>query len=573
MSRILFILPAILLGGLMSCRADALQSLWAPLGKEVEAFDSMMERAAFVDMPKRDFKAIASRLYVPANTPDPRQARARVCFWKGWVTVKDDPASALKLALQAIALCDSTRYPYDHTRFLLLKADCFRYSGSFADAYFLYRDNIDKLKKFGDDFWTAKAMVCLGVILQDLGEYHEADIYYSRAQALFEKAGSRAASTKNLINLANTSYLLGDKEKGLSYLNGLEKNKYVINDSIYVANVLVSRFHISEYNDTAAAQKAYEISNCISDDNLAVISRVALGLSSLNKGKPREAIDYYTKAYGIADRLNDHPNKKFILEGLEKCYTALGNPDSASICRQQILMLNDSVYYQENIDNLKRFEYLTTINDYEQTLRRQEERHRMRSILTMSLIVFLVVVLVLSLWLLWTSRRRNMTERRLQEEKNRRLELLNRQYTIEIEAKEKEIASNTVILAQKNTKLKELAEQIRLMEKQGEIARSESQILNDRISNELSTDDDWKYFKLRFDKVHPLFFASLKEAYPALSKTELRLCAYIRVGMSAKEIAQILSVRPETVNTSRYRIRRKMQLDPQESLEAILENF
>lgn len=130
-----------------------------------------------------------------------------------------------------------------------------------------------------------------------------------------------------------------------------------------------------------------------------------------------------------------------------------------------------------------------------------------------------------------------------------------------------------MILAQKNTKLKELAEQIRLMEKQGEIARSESQILNDRISNELSTDDDWKYFKLRFDKVHPLFFASLKEAYPALSKTELRLCAYIRVGMSAKEIAQILSVRPETVNTSRYRIRRKMQLDPQESLEAILENF
>lgn len=573
MARLLFILTAIILFGIKSLAGEAPPHLWTSLGKDVEAFDSMMERAAFVDMPKSDFKAIASRLYVPANTPDPRQARARISFWKGWVTVKDDPQYALKLTQQALALCDSARYPYDHTRFSMLKADCLRYSGSFADAYFLYRDKMEMLRKFGDDFWTAKAMVCLGTILMDLGEHHEANIYYSRAQELFEKSGSQAAFTKNKINLANTSYLLGDKKKGLSYLNGLEKSKYVVNDSIYVANVLVSRFHISEYNDTAAARMAYDISNNISDDDLAIISRIAVAIASFNKGLYREAVGFYTKAYDIADRLNDHTNKKTILEGLEKCYKALGKPDSAQICRQKILVLNDSIYDQENIANLKRFEYLTTINDYEQTLRRQEEQHHMRSMLTLAVISFLLVVLILSLWLLWTSKKKNRSERSLQEEKNRRLELLNRQYTLEIEAKQKEIASNTMILAQKNAKLKELAEQIKIMGKQGEIAKPESEMLNERISNELSTDDDWKYFKLRFDKVHPLFFTSLKEAYPALSKTELRLCAYIRVGMSAKEIAQVLSVRPETVNTSRYRIRRKMDLAPNASLEATLENF
>lgn len=572
MARISLLVITLILSLSIYAAEDA-RLYWSSLGKDVEAFDSMMEQATFVDMPKRDLKAVASRLYVSANTPDPRQARARISFWKGWVTVKDNPAEAMRLAREALALCDSARYPYDHTRFSLLLADSYRFRGQFPEAYFIYRDKMERLQEFGDDFWTAKTMVCLGTILQDLGEYQEAHRYFSRAQDLFEKTGSRAAVTKNRINLANTSYLLGDKKSGLSYLKDLEKNKYVTSDSIYVANVLVSRFHISEYKDTAAAQRAYEISRSISDDNLAAISRIALGIARYNGGEYRKAIGYYSEALGISDRLNDHANRKFVLEGMEKCYSALGMKDSAEYFSRALKALNDSIYYQESIENLKRVEYLSTINDYEQRLRQQSEENRLRTILTMSLIIFLLIVLALSIRLLVLSRKRSAGERRLQEEKNRRLELLNRQYSLEIEAKEKEIASNTVILAQKNAKLKELAEQIHTLGQQGEIALPESRKLKERISSELSADDDWKFFKLRFEKVHPLFFTSLKEAYPALSKTDMRLCAYIRVGMSAKEIAQVLSVRPETVNTSRYRIRKKMGLEQKDSLEAVLENY
>lgn len=546
---------------------------WAPLGKDVAAFDSMMERAAFVDMPKRDLMSIASRLYVPANTRDPKQARARVSFWKGWVMVKDNPDSALKLAEEAIVLCDSTKYPYDHARFMLLKAEFLRHNGNFAEAYFIYRDKIERLKGFGDDFWTAKAMVSVAFIFQNLGEYYEAHRYFSNAQELFDKTGSLACSTKNRLNLANTSYLLGNQKEANDYLEGLETSKYVSNDSIYVANVLVSRWTILSPPDTAAARRAYEISQLVHDDNLTVISSSALGKRCFREGKYHESLALLRNAYAIAEKMTDYPNMKVILTGLKLNYKALGKSDSVSYYERAIQQINDSIYYRESIAQLKRAEHLSTINGYEQTLRQQQEKHRLRAILTMSVIGLLTVVLVLSLWLLHASKRKNASERRLQEEETRRLELLNHQYSLEIEAKEKEIASNTMILAQKNAKLKELAEQIRRMEQQGEIATPESRILNERISTELSNDDDWKYFKLRFDKVHPLFFSSLKEAWPTLSKTELRLCAYIRVGMSAKEIAQVLSVRPETVNTSRYRIRKKMRLDQHTSLESVLENY
>lgn len=130
-----------------------------------------------------------------------------------------------------------------------------------------------------------------------------------------------------------------------------------------------------------------------------------------------------------------------------------------------------------------------------------------------------------------------------------------------------------MLMSQKNAQLKELSSKIEHMRERGDIAQSNSDSLKSDIDRQLSADDDWRYFKLRFDKVHPNFFTQLQERYPDLSKTELRLCAYIRVGMSAKEIAQILSVKPETVNTSRYRMRKKMRLPSDLPLETAIESI
>lgn len=185
----------------------------------------------------------------------------------------------------------------------------------------------------------------------------------------------------------------------------------------------------------------------------------------------------------------------------------------------------------------------------------------------------LAVILGLSLWIVWVSRRKAEGDRRLEEEKNRRLELINKQYALEIEAKEKELASNTMLMSQKNSQLKELSAQIERMERKGDIPQSNSDTLKNTIDRQLNADDDWRYFKLRFEKVHPDFFPALAQKHPGLSKTDQRLCAYIRVGMSAKEISQILSVKPETVNTSRYRIRKKMQLPADVTLESALEQI
>lgn len=298
-----------------------------------------------------------------------------------------------------------------------------------------------------------------------------------------------------------------------------------------------------------------------------------MGVLAHSEGADREALSYLRQALDLTTAVGDIGHRKQVLQSLEICYGALGMRDSAMSCGKEILLLNDSLYRQENVENLKRAEHLATINKYEERMEAEADKHKLRLTLVLIIGGALLIIAVLSIFLLTLSKRRAESDRNLKEANNERLMLLNKQYSMEIEAKAKELTSNTLLLAQKNAKLKELGAQIRNMEKKGEIGETDGKLLSDKINRELSADDDWRYFKLRFEKVHPYFFMSLKETYPDLSKTELRLCAYIRAGMSAKEIAQVLSVRPETVNTSRYRIRKKMGLTSADSIEAILEHF
>lgn len=88
-----------------------------------------------------------------------------------------------------------------------------------------------------------------------------------------------------------------------------------------------------------------------------------------------------------------------------------------------------------------------------------------------------------------------------------------------------------------------------------------------KITEHLNSEKYWDDFTAHFEQVNPQFFKDLKERYPSLTDKDLKLCAYIKIGFSAKQIAQMLSVLPESVNTTRYRLRRKMGLPPEVALE------
>lgn len=93
------------------------------------------------------------------------------------------------------------------------------------------------------------------------------------------------------------------------------------------------------------------------------------------------------------------------------------------------------------------------------------------------------------------------------------------------------------------------------------------------ISEDDHMDQEWENFTLHFDKVHSDFISALKEKHPGISNNEVKLCAYLRMNLSTKEIAQLMNISVRGVEVSRYRLRKKLELATEVSLFDYLINI
>ena len=137
----------------------------------------------------------------------------------------------------------------------------------------------------------------------------------------------------------------------------------------------------------------------------------------------------------------------------------------------------------------------------------------------------------------------------------------------ELEFKNKELTSYTINFIRKNEVMEELKESIQQIKK-GADADTASQLnkLSRTVDNALDVDKDWEDFKLYFENVHKDFFRNLKQQYPDLGNSELKLCALLKLNLNMKETAAIMGISPESVKTARYRLRKKLNLSKDDSL-------
>ncbi len=104
-----------------------------------------------------------------------------------------------------------------------------------------------------------------------------------------------------------------------------------------------------------------------------------------------------------------------------------------------------------------------------------------------------------------------------------------------------------------------------------EDVKKDLQSLKREITIKEQITSNWDSFKIQFQKVHPNFFNSLLEKEPKLTQNELRMCAYIKMNMSTKEIANILNISDRSIQTSRYRLKKKLSLTPNTDLIAYIQ--
>ena len=147
---------------------------------------------------------------------------------------------------------------------------------------------------------------------------------------------------------------------------------------------------------------------------------------------------------------------------------------------------------------------------------------------------------------------------------NELLKLKSQQQELELDLKNREITSISVQLIAKNKLMIEIADLLERSKKSK--ADIESDLKSILYQNQ-NQEKDWEQFREVFERVHPDFFEKIKTAYPQLSNTDIRICAYIKIGMSLHEVSNLLKITMQRLHTSRYRIRKKLNLDSEQNLD------
>jgi DNA-binding CsgD family transcriptional regulator len=144
----------------------------------------------------------------------------------------------------------------------------------------------------------------------------------------------------------------------------------------------------------------------------------------------------------------------------------------------------------------------------------------------------------------------------------------------QLAAKNKELASATMHLVQKAQLIQTIDGTLQsLKTKIPSKNQAEVDSLLNIIKDGGKLDDAWDDFTKQFDLVHVEFHQRITTRYPQLTKTDFKLCTYLRMNLSSKEIASLMFVSLRAVEVSRSRLRKRLDLDKSQNLIAFIQNI
>ncbi|MUP44334.1 histidine kinase [Gramella sp. BOM4] len=190
-----------------------------------------------------------------------------------------------------------------------------------------------------------------------------------------------------------------------------------------------------------------------------------------------------------------------------------------------------------------------------------------------------LVVLAIGYLIYWLNQQKlkkhqYQLEEKFEQEHAERLNRIEKERLMtEIDIKRKELANTTMMAAKKNEVL---------MEIQSELNKDKTKFSNqfrlkhimNKINTAVKNKDEWKVFETNFNEVHEDFFKEVLEQYPKLTNKDLKLCSYLKMNLSSKEIAPLMGISVRGVEVHRYRLRKKMQLESDVNLtKFLIKNF
>lgn len=436
----------------------------------------------------------------------------------------------------------------------------------------------------------ALALRVIGLIYIELSNYEKSSEYFFNSLKIFEQTDNKQGVLKLLSDIGSVNFHQNNYEKALDYyFRSLNMAKEIDNKK-GIARALNNIAAVYEaMNDYEKAGKyfleASEINRALGNRLWEGINYMNLGTINFNLNKYDTSLSYLTQALTIFKELQslilqarcrinfarlyyetDKPDKsllyaKMALEEGQKQDLKQIVHDAAGIIRELYIkqgnkkdaydylllqyQMKDSLIMMENRAELTKLELQYEFDKKEQI--RQIEQQR-KNVFILIIIISLLIVLIIFILILARQRVKAKNALLAQE----RLEH-------ELEYKNKELTTNVLSLMKKNEMLSVISDKLVAIKNQA--AKEETREAINQISKEIQKISDREIleeFELRFKQVHSDFYSKLLQRYPDLTPNEQRLCAFLRLNMSTKEISELTGQQVSTLETARYRLRKKL---------------
>jgi tetratricopeptide (TPR) repeat protein len=402
----------------------------------------------------------------------------------------------------------------------------------------------------------------LGVIQDRIDKFDNALKYYFEALNIYNKGienGKPIKEIKNIQGLYNNIGNIYASKNDLGtaeeyYLKGLaiaeQKLDYVNIGTI--CNNLGKLEEQKKNHDIAYGYlvKSIEARQKINDKSGIAKSYYSLANHYYEIQQLNEALDYAKKSFALGSELKEPLTRKISSMFLYKIYKKLGNWQEALEYHEIFQRVSDSLINDTKIQELTRLQMQYDYEKIEKDKEIKRQKSKMTYIILLSTVTAFSVILAL-LFFLARSR-------------TKRIELEKEKLEKDMLIKNKELTTNVLYLLQKNELINSITARLLKLKanlKEENIAPVQKIIVD---LQSITEKEVWEEFEYRFQSVHEEFYQNLKKKFPDLTPSEIKLAAFLRLNMTTKEIASITNQSVNSLETARYRLRKKLNITNQE---------
>lgn len=463
---------------------------------------------------------------------------------------KTDYKESMKLAVRASECSEENKNLKSLARAYIIIGSIYLRVDNYNKSLEYYFKSLKIFRELDEKNYTSTVLNNIGSVFSDQHNFEKAIEYYTEALAIAESNHDSSKIELYLSNIASTLSTSGELEKAKKMmLNAMRLHKDDPLNNWYGMNVLNLSIVYSKLNQYDSASifysKALAIFNQLDDES-------NIALFYLNYGSFFFDIKDYEKSI-LNAKIAFEKSRKYGFPDitlksaklLRKNYSELNSIDEAYNFLLIETEIKDSLYSERNNVKISNYEL-----QYQFDVERQEKElaQQRKDFIIIIVIIFFIVLLLVGVLIFARQR-----------EKAKNVMLEKQKLQTDLEYKNKEFASSALYSMKKNELLSEISEKLILIEEKA----SDLEIKQDihLIGKELKKSGEqhlWKEFDIRFRDVHTDFYKKLAIHFPALTSNDIKLCAFLKLNLSSKEISSITGQRVATLEAARSRIRKKL---------------